>query len=64
VIWVDGFGTLFGGLRQFRACLVNSKSLWLVIMPKSKDRFVERAPMKKYNHEPIWVRLGVVCGRT
>jgi hypothetical protein len=27
-------------------CLVGSKSLWLVIMPKSKDRFLERPPMK------------------
>jgi hypothetical protein len=27
-------------------CLVDSGSLWLVIMPKSKDRFMERPPMK------------------
>jgi hypothetical protein len=27
-------------------CPVDSESLWLVIMPKSKDRFVERLPMK------------------
>jgi hypothetical protein len=27
-------------------CSVDSGSLWLVIMPKSKDRFVERPPMK------------------
>jgi hypothetical protein len=26
-------------------CLVDSGSLWLVIMPKSKDRYVERPPM-------------------
>jgi hypothetical protein len=25
---------------------VDSESLWLVIMPKSKDRFMERPPMK------------------
>jgi hypothetical protein len=25
---------------------VDSRSLWLVIMPKSKDRFMERPPMK------------------
>jgi hypothetical protein len=29
-----------------RLSLVDSKSMWLVIMPKSKDRFVERPPMK------------------
>jgi hypothetical protein len=27
-------------------CLVDSGSLWLVIIPKSKDRFMERPPMK------------------
>jgi hypothetical protein len=27
-------------------CPVDSGSLWLVIMPKSKDRFMERPPMK------------------
>jgi hypothetical protein len=27
-------------------CLVDSESLWLVIIPKSKDRFVERPPKK------------------
>jgi hypothetical protein len=27
-------------------CPVDSGSLWLVIMPKSKGRFVERPPMK------------------
>jgi hypothetical protein len=41
----------------------DAESLWLVIIPKSKDRFMERPPMKKYNHEPIWVRPIVVCGR-
>jgi hypothetical protein len=34
------------------------------IIPKSKDWFMERQPLKQYNHEPIWVRPGVVCGRT
>jgi hypothetical protein len=29
-----------------RLCLVDSGSLWLVIMPKSKDRFMERPPKK------------------
>jgi hypothetical protein len=27
-------------------CPMDSGSLWLVIMPKSKDRFMERPPMK------------------
>jgi hypothetical protein len=27
-------------------CPGDSGSLWLVIIPKSKDRFVERPPMK------------------
>jgi hypothetical protein len=27
-------------------CSVDSGSLWLVIMPKSKDRFMERPPMR------------------
>jgi hypothetical protein len=43
---------------------VDSGSLWLVIIPKSKDRFMELPPMKMVQHEPIWVRSGVVCGRT
>jgi hypothetical protein len=38
-------------------------SLWIVIIPKSKDRFMERPPMKQYNHEPIYVWPGVVRGR-
>jgi hypothetical protein len=27
-------------------CPVDSKILWLVIMPKSKDQFMERPPMR------------------
>jgi hypothetical protein len=27
-------------------CPRDSESLWLVIIPKSKDRFMERSPMK------------------
>jgi hypothetical protein len=27
-------------------CLVDSGTMWLVIMPKSKDRFIERPPMR------------------
>jgi hypothetical protein len=45
-------------------CPMDSENLWLVIMPKSKDRFMKRSPMKQYNHEPIWVHPGVVRGRT
>jgi hypothetical protein len=45
-IWGDGFGTVFGGFRQFGAL---SGGLWkpaVDITPKSKDRFMERPPMK------------------
>jgi hypothetical protein len=38
-----------------RLCPVDSRSLWLVIIPKSKDRFMERPPMK--------IVPGIVCGR-
>jgi hypothetical protein len=38
-------------------------SLWIVIIPKSKDRFMERPPMKQYNLEPIWVWSGIEYGR-
>jgi hypothetical protein len=27
-------------------CPIDSGNLWLVIMPKSKDRFMEQPPMK------------------
>jgi hypothetical protein len=27
-------------------CPVDSENLWLVIIPKSKERFVQRPPMK------------------
>jgi hypothetical protein len=42
----DGFETVFGGLGQFRDL---SGGLWksvVLITPKSKDRFMERPPMK------------------
>jgi hypothetical protein len=42
-IWGDGFGTMFGGLKQFGAL---SGGLWKVIIPKSTDWFVEQLPMK------------------
>jgi hypothetical protein len=42
-------------------CLVDSRSLCLVIKPKSKDQFVELPPMKIV--QPAWVRPGIVCSR-
>jgi hypothetical protein len=42
----DGFGTMFGGFRQFGAL---SGGLWkpvVDIIPKSKDWFMEQPPMK------------------
>jgi hypothetical protein len=45
-IWGDGFGTMFGGLRQFDALSGGLQKSVVVIMPKSKDRFMERPPMK------------------
>jgi hypothetical protein len=35
-------------------------SLWFVIISKSKDRFMERPPMKTV--QLIWVWSGIVCG--
>ena len=46
-IWGDGNGTEFGVMptvQGFVRC--DAGSLWLVIIPKSKDWFVERPPMK------------------
>jgi hypothetical protein len=67
-VWRIGFGVtgmeLLGAMptvQGFVRC--DAGSLWLVIIPKSKDRFMERPPMKTVHHEPIWVRPGVVCGR-
>jgi hypothetical protein len=31
---------------NLRFCPVDSGSVWLVIMPKSKDRFMEQPPME------------------
>ncbi len=68
LVWRIGFGVTgmeFVGVmptvQGFVWC--DAGSLWLVIIPKSKDWFMERPPMKQYNHEPMWVRPGVVCGR-
>ena len=45
-IWGDGFGTAFGGFRQFGTYSVDSGKPVVDIIPKSKDRFMERPPMK------------------
>jgi hypothetical protein len=45
-IWGDGIGTVFDGFRQFRALFGGLRKLVVVIIPKSKDRFVERPTMK------------------
>jgi hypothetical protein len=51
LVWRIGFGVTgmeFVGLmptvQGFAWC--DAGSLWIVIIPKSKDRFVERPPMK------------------
>jgi hypothetical protein len=68
LVWRIGFGVMgmeFVGVmptvQGFVRC--DAGGLWIVIIPKSKDRFMERPPMKQYNHEPIWVWPGIVCGR-
>jgi hypothetical protein len=45
-IWGDGFGTTFGGFRQFGALSDGLQKPVVDIIPKSKDRFMERQPMK------------------
>jgi hypothetical protein len=45
-IWGDGFGTAFGGLRQFGALSGGLRKPMVDIIPKSKDRFMEQPPMK------------------
>jgi hypothetical protein len=42
-IWGDGIGNL-SVVQGFFQC--DARSLWVVIIPKSKDRFMERPPMK------------------
>jgi hypothetical protein len=51
LVWRIGFGVTgmeFVGVmpmvQGFVRC--DAESLWIVIMPKSKDRFMERPPMK------------------
>jgi hypothetical protein len=46
-IWDDENGTEFGVIptvQRFVWC--DAGGLWLVIIPKSKDQFVERSPIK------------------
>jgi hypothetical protein len=40
-IWGDGFGTVFGGFRQFRALSSGLRKPVVDIIPKSKDQFME-----------------------
>jgi hypothetical protein len=51
LVWRIGFGVTgmeLVGVMPTVQCFVrcNAGSLWLVIMPKSKDRFMERPPLK------------------
>jgi hypothetical protein len=46
MIWGDGNGTGWCDANGSRLCPVRCWKLWLVIIPKSKDRFMERPPMK------------------
>jgi hypothetical protein len=42
----DGFGTAFGGFRQFGALSGGLRKLVVDIIPKSMNRFMEWPPMK------------------
>jgi hypothetical protein len=51
LLWRIGFGVMgmeLVGVMPMVQILVRSDagSLWLVVIPKSKDRFMERPPMK------------------
>jgi hypothetical protein len=51
LVWRIGFGVTgmeFIGVTPTVECFVrcDAESLWIVIIPKSKDRFMERSPMK------------------
>jgi hypothetical protein len=51
LVWRIGFGVtgmeLIGAMPTVQGFVwCNAGSLWLVIIPKSKDRFMERPPMK------------------
>jgi hypothetical protein len=45
-IWGDRMELCLVDSDSSELFLVDSRSSWLVIIPKSKDRFVERPPMK------------------
>jgi hypothetical protein len=45
-IWGDGNGICLCDANGSRLVQCDVGSLWIVIIPKSKDRFVERPPMK------------------
>jgi hypothetical protein len=68
LVWRIGFGVtgmkfvaVMPTVQGFVRC--DAGSLWIVIIPKSKNQFMEQPPMKQYNHEPIWVWSGIVRGR-
>jgi hypothetical protein len=51
LVWRIGFGVtgmelvgVMSTVQGFVRC--DARSVWLVIMPKSKDQFMERPPMK------------------
>jgi hypothetical protein len=51
LVWRIGFGVtgmeLVGAMPTFQGLVrCDAGSLWLVIIPKSKDRFMERPPLK------------------
>jgi hypothetical protein len=51
LVWRIGFGVtgteLVGAMSTIQGFVrCDAGSLWLVIIPKSKDRFMERPPMK------------------
>jgi hypothetical protein len=51
LVWRIGFGVtgmeLIGAMPMVQGFVrCDAGSLWLVIIPKSKDRFMERPPMK------------------
>jgi hypothetical protein len=45
-IWGDGNGICWCDAVGSRLVRCDAGSLWIVIIPKSKDRFMERPPMK------------------
>jgi hypothetical protein len=45
-IWGDRIGNCVWLELAVQGCLVAPGSVWFVVIPKSKDRFMERPPMK------------------